>query len=339
MAKNIEVLTTIPFPESVMQKLRKVAPHIHLTLYPAQKVEEIPADLWSRIEVCYTDLLVPDPALVPNLRWIQYHYAGVDFIQGSPLLQKPDLVITTMSGTSAIQEGEYILSMILALGHHLPDLFQNQLKHEWPMDRWEKFTPLELHDATVGLVGYGSIGREVARLLQPFSATVLAIKRDVMHPEDTGYTIEGHGDPDGNLFKRLYPIQAIKSMVSECNFVVVTLPLTPQTKGLIGEAEMKAMKPGSYLIVVSRGGIVDENALAKVLEEKHLAGAVLDVFAREPLAGENPLWKLPNVILTPHVSGFSPHYKERAGNMFADNLKRYLHGEPLLNKFEVDRSY
>jgi phosphoglycerate dehydrogenase-like enzyme len=339
MAKNLEVLTTIPFPDAVMQKLREITPHIHLTLHPAQKIEEIPADLWNRTEVFYTDLLVPDAALAPNLKWIQYHYAGVDFIEGNPLLQKPDLIVTTMSGTSAIQEGEYILSMILALGHRLPELFQNQLKREWPMDRWEKFTPFELHDATVGLVGYGSIGREVARLLQPFGATVLAAKRDVMHPADTGYTIEGHGDLEGNLFHRLYPIQAMKSMISDCDFVVITLPLTPQTKGLFGEAELRAMKPGSYLIVVSRGGIVDENALVKVLEEKHLAGAVLDVFSREPLPAESALWKVPNIILTPHVSGFSPHYKERAGNMFIENLKRYLHGEPLLNRFEVDRSY
>jgi len=339
MVKNLEILTTIPFPEAVMQKLREMNPHLRITLHPAQKVEEIPADLWNRTEVLYTDLLVPDPALVPNLRWIQYHYAGIDFVQGSPLLLKPDLMITNMSGASAIQESEYILTMLLALGRHLPDLMQNQRKQEWPPDRWEKFNPLELHNSTVGLVGYGSIGREVARLLQPFDVNILATKRDVMHPEDTGYTIEGHGDPEGNLFNRLYPIQALKSMISECNFVVVTLPFTPQTKGLIGEAELKAMKQGSFLIVVSRGGIVDETALIKALDEKHLAGAVLDVFAKEPLPADNPLWKQPNLILTPHVSGFSPQYKERAGTMFAENLRRFLHSEPLLNKFEIERSY
>lgn len=339
MAKNLEVLTTIPFSESVMQKLRDVSSHIRLTMHPAQKVEDIPSELWTRTEVLYTDLLMPDPAWVPNLRWIQYHYAGIDFIQNSPLLNKPDCTITTMSGASAIQESEYILSMMLAMGHKLPDLLHNQQKAEWPVDRWERFTPNELTGATVGLVGYGSIARELARLLIPFNVTILAAKRDVMHPEDTGYTIEGHGDPEGNFFHRLYPIQALRSMTSECNYVVVTLPFTKETKGLIGEAELRAMKPGAFLIVVSRGGIVDETALHKVLEEKHLGGAILDVFAQEPLPAESPLWKMPNVILTPHVSGFSPLYKERAGLMFAENLRRYLHGEPLLNKFEVGRSY
>lgn len=339
MAKNLEVLTTIPFPESVMQTVHDVNPHVRITMHPAQKVEDIPNELWNRVEVLYTDLLMPDPALVPNLRWIQYHYAGIDFIQNSPLLNKADCVITNMSGASAIQESEYILGMMLAMSHKLPDLFHNQQKQEWPTDRWERFTPFELSQSTVGLVGYGSIARELARLLIPFNTTILAAKRDVMHPEDNGYTIEGHGDPDGNFFHRLYPIQAVKSMISECNFVVITLPFTPETKGLIGEAELRAMKPGAYLFVISRGGIVDEAALYKVLEEKHLGGAVLDVFAQEPLPAESPLWKLPNAILTPHVSGFSPLYKERAGMMFAENLRRYIHGEPLLNKFEVGRSY
>jgi phosphoglycerate dehydrogenase-like enzyme len=176
-------------------------------------------------------------------------------------------------------------------------------------------------------------------MLQPFGVKVLATKRDAMNPTDSGYTIEGHGDPEGNLFTRLYPFQAVKSMVKECDFVVILLPLTPETRGIFGEEEIRAMKPGSYLIVVSRGGIVDETALIAALTDKTLAGAVLDVFNREPLPVENPLWKLPNVILTPHVSGFSPNYKERAGMMFADNLFRYLHGEPLLNKINPERSY
>ena len=339
MAKNIEVLSTIPFPETVMQKLREITPRIHLTLHPAQKFDEIPADLWARTEILYTDLLIPDLSLTPNLRWIQYHYAGVDFIQDSPLLQNASLQITNMSGASAIQEGEYILGMLLALGHHLPELFQNQLKHDWPNDRWEKFSPRELTNATVGLVGYGSIGREVARLLQPFGVQILAAKRDAMNPLDTGYSIEGHGDPEGNLFHRLYPIQAVKSMVKLCDFVVITLPLTPETRSSFGEAEIRAMKPSAFLIGISRGGIIDETALLQALTDKAIAGAVLDVFSREPLPVENPLWKLPNVILTPHVSGFSPNYKERAGMMFVENLHRYLLGEPLLNRVDRERSY
>lgn len=337
--ENIEVLTTVPFPESVMQQLRTLSPRIRITLIPANKVEEIPHETWQRTEVLYTDILLPDLALVPNLKWVQFHYAGVDYVQGSDLLNRKELKVTSMSGASAIQEGEYILMMLLGLGHHIQALQLNQEKSEWPADRWDRFSPVELTGSTVGLVGYGSIAREVARLLRPFYVTVLAAKRNVMHPEDHGYTIEGHGDPNGDFFDRLYPIEALGSMLKECDFVVVTLPLTPQTRGLIGAEEFKKMKPGAYLVHISRGGIVDEMALMQALAEKRIAGAAVDVFTREPLPPENPLWKVPNLIITPHVSGFSPNYKERAGTMFIENLKRYLHAEPLLNEFIPERAY
>lgn len=337
--QNIEVLTTVPFPEAVMQQLRGLSPRIRITFNPATKSEEIASDVWQRTEVLYTDILLPELAQVSNLKWVQFHYAGVDFIHGSDLLTREGLKITSMSGASAIQEGEYILLMLLALGHHLKALSANQEKTDWPADRWNRFSPVELTGSTIGLVGYGSISREVARLLQPFRVKVLAAKRDVMHPEDRGYTVEGHGDPDGDYFDRLYPIEALKSMLKECDYVVITLPLTPATSGLIGEDELKAMKPGSFLVHVSRGGVVDEKALLQALIDKHLAGAAVDVFSQEPLPPDHPLWKAPNLILTPHVSGFSPKYKERAGIMFAENLKRYLRAEPLLNEYQPERHY
>lgn len=337
--QNIEVLTTVPFPEAVIQQLRGLSPRIRITFNPATRAEEIPAEVWQRTEVLYTDILLPDLALVPNLKWVQFHYAGIDFIQGSDLLNRKELKITSMSGASAIQEGEYILLMLLALGHHIKPLMVNQEKAEWPTDRWDRFSPVELTGATVGLVGYGSIGREVARLLRAFNVKVLAAKRDVMHPEDRGYTVEGHGDPNGDCFDRLYPIEALISMLKECDYVVVTVPLTPQTRGLFGEEEFKAMKPGAYLVHVSRGGVVDEKALLQALTEKQIAGAAVDVFTQEPLPADSPLWKAPNLILTPHVSGFSLRYKERAGIMFAENLKRYLRGESLLNDYQVERHY
>ena len=337
--KNIEVLTTIPFPEPIMHRLKNIAPRIKLNLVLAHEVQDIPADVWNKIEVLYTDVLLPEPELVPNLKWVQLHYAGIDYIHGSSLLQKPDLIFSSMSGASAIQEAEYILMMMLALGHRMPELISNQTKKDWPNDRWDRFTPFELSNSTVGLVGYGSIGRELARLLQPFNATVLAAKKNVMRPEDSGYTIEGHGDPEGNLFHRLYPIEAVKQMLKLCDFVVVSLPLTPETRGLIGESEIQVMKPGSYLIHISRGGVVDETVVINALNDHKLAGAALDVFVQEPLPPESPLWKAPNLMITPHISGFSSRYKDRAGEMFVENLDRYLHGEPIFNQYLPERYY
>ncbi len=337
--KNIEVLSTIPFPDGVMQKLRSLTPRIKVTMIAAQKVEDIPTEVWSKIEVLYTDVLLPPPELVPNLKWIQFHYAGIDFIQESALLKTPNLIFSSMSGGSAIQEAEYILMMLLGLSHRAPELFANQMRKEWPKDRWDKFTPVELTDSTVGLVGYGSINRELARMLQPFNVKVLAVKKDAMKPMDAGYSIEGHGDPEGNYFHRLYPVEALKHMLKLCDFVVVGLPITPETRGLIGAAEIASMKTGAFLVHVSRGGIVDETALMNALNEHKLAGAALDVFTQEPLPAESPLWKTPNLIITPHVSGFSPRYKERAGEMFTENLNRYLHGEPVLNQYNPERYY
>ena len=337
--ETLEILTTIPFPEPVMSAIRGLSPQIRLAFQPAKKVEEITPETWLRTNVLYTDILIPEIELVPNLKWVQFHYAGIDFINGTSLAKKNELKVTSMSGASAIQEGEYILMMLLGLAHKLPELINNLNRHEWPPDRWEKFTPMELTGSTVGLVGYGSIAREVARLLQTFQVKVLAVKKDAMHPADQGYTLPGHGDADGSCFHRLYPPQALKSMLKKCDFVVITLPLTPETKGSFGREEFNAMKPRSYLIHVSRGGILDENALVEALDEKKIAGAVLDVFSREPLLAESHLWETPNLIITPHVSGFSPKYKERAGEMFLQNLKLYLRGEPLLNQFIPERHY
>jgi phosphoglycerate dehydrogenase-like enzyme len=337
--KPVEVLITVPLPEDILAQLRSLNSRMRISFHPAQTIEEISDELWGKVEILYTDILIPNPAKTPNLRWIQYHYAGIDFIQNTPLAEKHEIRLTTMSGASAIQEGEYILMSLLALGHHMPELILNRSKREWPADRWERFAPRELNDATVGLVGYGSIARETARMLQPFGCKILAAKKDAMRPEDNGYSIEGHGDPEGNYFHRLYPIEALNTMLKECDFVVVTLPLTKETFKIIGEEEFHAMKPGAFLVHISRGGVVDEAAMASALQERRIGGAVVDVFNQEPLPPDSPLWKLPNLIITPHISGFSPNYKERAGALFVENMRRYLNGEPLFNLYDTERSY
>jgi phosphoglycerate dehydrogenase-like enzyme len=247
--------------------------------------------------------------------------------------------VTSMSGASASQMAEHAVMMMLALGHHMQEIFAHQRKAEWPSDRFELFTPLELRGSTVGIVGYGSIGRQIARLLQTFGAKVLATKRDIRHPEDPGYTVEGLGDPEGDLVNRLYPPQALGSMLKECDFVVVTLPRTKETRGLLGVKELAAFKPGAYLVDISRGEIVDQNALIPLLKEHKIAGAALDVFPVEPLPADSPLWKLPNVIITPHIAGFSAQYDERAAELFAQNLHRYLEELPLYNRLDLTHEY
>lgn len=335
----IEVLSTIPFTEDEVQVLREVSPRLRVTVHAAREPHEISKEIWSRVEVLYTDRVLPAPDLVPALRWVQFHFTGIDTMVENPLIKKPDLVATTLSGAAAPQMAEYALAMMLALGRRLPDMMAHQARSEWPRDRWERFRPVELRGSTVGIVGYGSIGREIARLVSAFGAKVLAVKRDVMHPEDTGYTLPGLGDPGGDLFHRLYPYQAVGSMMKECDFVVIALPYTPETRGMIGAHELASMKHTAYLINMARGGIVDQAALLTALQERRIAGAALDVFQEEPLPSNSPFWKLPNVIISPHIAGHSIYYNERAIGLFAENLKRYLSGMPLLNRYDPQKGY
>jgi len=335
----VEMLITIPLKDGLLEKFQLLSPRLNISQLITRKAEEIPAEVWLKTEVLYTDMVLPAAANAPNLRWVQFHWAGVEFLFDAPLAQKPGLVLTTLSGAAAPQMAEYVVMMMLSLGHRLPDLFANQVKADWPRDRWERFEPLEVRGSTVGIVGYGSIGREVARLLQPYNTQILAIKRDVMNPRDGGYFAEGLGDPDGNLFTRLYPIQAIRSVLKECDFVIVTLPLSPQTRGIIGSEELAVMKPGAFLIDACRGHVINQSALLNALQEKKIAGAALDVFTEEPLPANSAFWRLNNVVITPHISGASPFYDQRAFDLVAENIKRYLSGGNLLNKYKAELGY
>jgi phosphoglycerate dehydrogenase-like enzyme len=339
MDDPIEVLITLPFSDELMKKITDVSPRIVLEKIVARKPDEISTEVWKRVEVLYTNRALPSLEQAPRLRWIQFHWAGLDHALEEPILQREEMSVTSMSGASASQMAEHAVMMMLALGHHMPDIVAHQRKAEWPSGRWELFTPLELRGSTVGIIGYGSIGRQIARLLQTFGAKVLATKRDIRHPEDTGYIVEGLGDPEGDLVNRLYPPQALGSMLKECDIVVVTLPRTKETRGLLGEKQLAACKPGAYMVDISRGEIVDLNALLPLLKEHKIAGAALDVFPTEPLPADSPLWKLPNVIITPHIAGFSAHYDERAAELFAQNLHRYLEQLPLYNRLDLSHQY
>ena len=339
MDEKIEVLITLPFAEELMKKITNVSSRISMEKIVARKPEEINNEVWKQVEVLYTNRVLPTPEQAPNLKWIQFHWAGFDHALEEPILQRDGLSVTSMSGASAPQMAEHAVMMMLALGHHIPEVFTHQKRAEWPSGRWQLFSPVELRGSTVGIVGYGSIGRQIARLLQIFGSTVLAIKRDIRHPEDTDYTMEGLGDPGGDMVNRLYPPEALSSMVAECDFVVITLPRTSTTRGLMGAKELAAIKPGGYLVDISRGEIVDHGALIPLLRDRKIAGAALDVFPVEPLAADSPLWKLPNVIITPHIAGFSPHYDERAAELFAQNLHRYVENLPLYNRLNMAREY
>jgi len=240
----------------------------------------------------------------------------------------------------AINIGEYVFASILAWTRHLPELFDLQRKQQWPSDRWTCCQPTELRGSTVGIVGYGSIGREVARLAKAFGMCVLALKRRSESAGEQGaFEMAGLGDPAGVLPDALYGTEQLREMLAQCDFVVLAVPLTQETRGMIGEAELRAMKPTAYLVNIARGEVCDEAALIRALQDGWIAGAGLDVFAQEPLPETSPLWTLPNVILTPHISGFTPVYEQRAVDIFCENLRRYIAGQPLLNLVDKSTGY
>lgn len=338
--RKIEILSTISLTEDQIKQIQALDERIKLDVFKAKDANKISDEMWRKTEILFSSgAYLPPAEKVPNLRWLHSSYAGVETILDNPLLTQPDLQVTSSSGVAISQMGEYVIMMLLALGHKLPQMAIAQREKRWVEDKQVSLVPKELRGSTVGIVGYGSIGREVARQLYAYGATVLASKRDVMHPEDTGYTPEGLGDPHGNYFHRLYPNEGLRGMLKDCDFVVLSLPRTRDTECLFNKEMFEAMKPGAFFINVSRGQLVDEGALIEALRSGHIGGAALDVFSEEPLPADSPLWSQPNLILTPHISAYSINMMNQVFDLFVENLKRYLKEESLYNLVSLEQGY
>jgi len=341
MEKEINVLVTLELSEVARARLNDITSEVQLSIIPADDPEDIPDEQWEKVNVLYTQGILPNPEKTPNLQWVQFQSAGIDPFLVHPLMQKKDLKATTMSGAINSQIAEYVLMAILSFGHKLPLLSRYQREQKWPTEeeKGQVFMPLELRHSTVGILGYGSIGRQLARLLKSFGATILATKHDVMHPEDNGYFPEGMGDPHGDYFDRLYPVEALHSLLGKSDFVVVALPQTSDTEHLLENKAFEAMKESAYLINVSRGAVVDQAALVGALQSKKIAGAALDVFEEEPLPADSPLWEMDNVILSPHIAGLSRSLEAETLTLFIENLNRFLADLQLLNQIDLTKEY
>jgi phosphoglycerate dehydrogenase-like enzyme len=337
---QIQILATLRFTDELLDRLRAVSARLHVTQQTCHNPGEVAAALAARpdTEILYT-FHIPADALqrAPSLRWVQLHSAGADHVLGNPIMHT-DVAITTSSGIHATPIAEYVLASMLAHRWQVSRWSHCQREAEWPANRWALFTRPELRGSTLGILGYGSIGREVARLGHAFGMRVLAMRRSAGSVE-RGYAVPDTGDPQGTIPERFYPPEELRAMLAECDYVVVSLPLTPATRHLMGTAEFHAMKPSAYLVNIARGPIVDEQALVQALREGTISGAGLDVFEQEPLPKESPLWGLETALISPHVAGFTARYDERASALFAENLRRYLEGEPLLNLVDRAQGY
>lgn len=331
----IKVIVAIDFSDEIMEQLRAVSPRLHIERH----FPKVPDSAWADAEILYTVRDLPEPEQAPRLRWIQTHTAGVNHLYERPIMQAEDVDITTTSGIHAVPMAEYCLAMMLAFAIRLPLFRRYQDRAEWPENGWDLKTNT-LRGQTLGIVGYGSVGRELARLADQMGMVVVATKRDLKQISAEGEYIEaGLGDESGDIPTRLYPPEALASMVRVCDFVALTLPLTPDTRHIVNEAILGAMKKNAVIVNVSRGGVIDEDALISALAAEKIAGAGLDVFEQEPLPPTSPLWQMDNVIITPHVSGNNARIHEKAAALFADNLQRYLDNQPLLNRVDRARGY
>ena len=332
----VNVLVTTAFDETRLDRLRRISPDLTVT-----RAEADTAD-YSRAEILYAGVLPHDPGRAPGLKWVQVHMAGVNGLYEHPIYANRAIALTTASGVHAATVAEYAITALLALAHRVPRMVEWHGRGTWPPDeqRWPLFVPTAVRGATLGVIGYGSIGRELARIAKTaFAMRVLACKRDPSRRADPGYCPTGTGDPEGALPDAWFSPAQLPDLLTKSDVVVMCAPLTRETHQMIGARELGAMKKTAYFINVGRGASVDERALAAALVEKRIAGAAVDVFVQEPPAKGHPLYAVDNVIVSPHVSGFVASYDDDCCTLFAENLRRYLAGAPLLNLVDRAKGY
>lgn len=257
-----------------------------------------------------------------NLRWIQATGAGVDGLL-FPELVESDVIITNASGVHPIPIAEHTFALILAITRGLIKSFEGKSRKEWLHN--EVFID-ELYGKTIGIIGYGRIGQGIAKLAKGFGMRVIGLKRD------PGKKVEV--EPDVLLGK-----DSLDTLLKESDIVVIIVPLTEETYHMIGERELKLMKPTGILINVARGKVVDESALIKALKERWIFSAGLDVFETEPLPPESELWELDNVVITPHIAGLNPHYTDRLLDIFIRNLQAYPDISKMINVVDKRLGY
>ena len=258
-----------------------------------------------------------------SLAWYQQWGAGADWLLRHPWAREAPFVLTNVAGIHALQIGEHVFATLLALIRKVPDAVRAQGERRWHSPDHETFD--ELAGGRMLVLGFGAIGARVAHLASAFGMTVDAIRSSRSDP------------PEG--VARMGTQADLRGFLADADAVVVTLPLTERTRGLIDAAAIDAMKPTARLVNIGRGGIVDEDALLDALRSGGLAGAALDVFAEEPLPESSPLWDAPRLLVTAHYAGSTRHYDERALEVFIENVERWVEGEPLTRVVDKARGY
>jgi len=312
-------------------RLRALSPDLEVVDFSHDAAFDATALVDPDVEVIIGRRVPTDLMQVPSLRWLQVRSAGVNHLAADPPWRK-GVLVTNGRGVYAILIAEYVTGMVLRVNQ--PAAWAaGQAVHHWPDDE-----PVHsiVRDRTAVIVGYGSIGREVARQLSALGMRIVAVKARPEVRADTSFRVPGTGDPDGSIPERIVGVEGLVEAARSADVLVITMPLTDATRGLVDPEVIEALRPSAWLVNVARGALVVEPALLDALRDGRLAGAVLDVFGQEPLPEDSPWWEAPNVIVTPHASGVTMRYFD---DLVVENVRRYLVGEPLLNLVDPERGY
>jgi phosphoglycerate dehydrogenase-like enzyme len=316
-----------------LERIRAAAPGARIVTLSVEGLSDDPVD---DVEVLLHGWLSADAfdrllARAPRLTWVHSASAGVERAL-TPTARSRGIVITNARGVFSRPIAEYVMMMILGVSRKLPGLLELQRERTW-----QPLEGTELRDVTVGIVGLGSIGRAVGALATAFGCRVVATRR---RPEEGS---AARGDEELSfgeaMLDRVGGPETLPALLAESDFVVLAAPLTPETENMIDADTLAAMKPGSWLINVARGRLVDERALLRALRDGPLGGAILDTFRDEPLQPSSPFYDLPNVIVTPHTSWSSARVLDRSVELFCDNLRKFAAGERLLNVVDPSQGY
>ncbi|MFV1988877.1 MAG: D-2-hydroxyacid dehydrogenase [Gemmatimonadota bacterium] len=326
--REVDPRLDVVYEPELLRPPRYAADHTGAPIQRSEAGEARWLDALSRAEILFDfDQTHLDdlPELTPGVRWIQATSAGIGerVAEWGYADRMPDTVFTTASGVHAVPLAEFCAMGMLAFSRGLFSMVAQQRRSEWT-----RFAGTDLRGRTVAIFGHGSIGIEVARLSRALGMHVIGIKRatDGIRAEDVSAD-------------ELHPAAALHDVLPRTEFLVIAAPHTPDTEGAIGAAELTLLPTGAVVINVGRGALIDEAALIAALDSGHLGGAVLDVFATEPLPAESPLWAMPNVLISPHSAATSDRENERIVRLFCENLRRYLAGEALLNVLDIERRY
>jgi D-2-hydroxyacid dehydrogenase (NADP+) len=300
--------------------------------WPAMRVVHLPNFAGLERELPDTDIFVgfslrPEQfAASRKLKWLHSTAAGVGQLM-YPELRRSGIEVTNARGVHAVPMAEHILGTLVALARRFPDCFRYQQQSRWAQqDLWDAAVrPRELHGHVLLFIGFGAIGRAVAKIAQPLGMRIWAVTRS--------------GQGDAELAEKIFPAAKLHEALPEADFVILAAPETPETRQMMGAREFGRMKSSAYFINVARGALVDEPALIAALERRAIAGAALDVASHEPLPPESPLWKLDNAFITPHMSAVSDQLWNRQTDLLMQNLDRWFSGEELLNRVHLERGY